>query len=212
MGARAHDQGRAVTLRAPITADALHLVIDMQRLFVEHPDWRVPDLMAIVPAILSLVRAHRQRTLFTRFVTPAAPEDAAGQWQSYYRHWRSVTLERMNPALLDLVPELAAHAAPDRILDKRSHGGFEAPEFAARLAGERASTLVLSGVETEVCVLALAFAATDRGYRAVIVSDAVTSSSPQGHRAALSAVFPRLDQQIEIATAAEVLAAWPAAD
>jgi hypothetical protein len=45
----------------------------------------------------------------------------------------------------------------------------------------------------------------------VVVADAVTSSSATGHAAALNGVFQRLDQQIEIATAAEVLAAWPAA-
>lgn len=196
-----------MTLLAPLAPDSLHLVIDMQRLFVEHPDWRVPRLTAILPTVRELVRAHPERTLFTRFVTPAVPDEAIGQWRFYYRHWRSVTLERMDPALLDLVPELAAHASPDRILDKRSHGGFDAPEFAARIAAEHASTLILTGVETEVCVLALAFAATDRGYRVVIVSDAVTSSSEQGHQAALTGIYPRLDQQIVIASAAEVLAA-----
>jgi hypothetical protein len=37
----------------------------------------------------------------------------------------------------------------------------------------------------------------------------VTSSSPAGHHAALDAIYPRLDQQIQIATVDEVLAAWP---
>ena len=55
-----------------------------------------------------------------------------------------------------------------------------------------------------------AFGATDHGYRVIVVEDAVTSSSPAGHRAALDAIYPRLDQQIQIATVAEVLAAWPA--
>ena len=87
---------------------------------------------------------------------------------------------------------------------------FESPIFIEALARRNASALVLTGVETEVCVLAFAFAATDRGYRVVIVEDAVTSSSPAGHRAALAAIYPRLDQQIQIATVDQVLAAWPA--
>ena len=147
--------------------------------------------------------------MFTRFITPPTPEQAQGQWRQYYRHWHKVTLAEMDPALLDLVAPLAKHAQPETILDKPSHGGFESPIFIEALARRKASALVLTGVETEVCVLAFAFAATDRGYRVVIVEDAVTSSSPAGHRAALAAIYPRLDQQIQIATVDQVLAAWP---
>jgi nicotinamidase-related amidase len=116
----------------------------------------------------------------------------------------------MDPALLDLVPGLAERARPEAILDKHSHGGWEASFFVEAIARRRASTLVLTGVETDVCVLAFAFGATDRGYRVVVVEDAVASSSSAGHRAALEAIYPRLDQQIEIATVEEALRAWPA--
>ncbi len=196
-------------LTGALPPDSLHIVVDMQRLFAEHPDWRVPDLPTLVPPILRLIDLHPRQTLFTRFVTPRRAEDAGGQWRHYYRRWESVTLSRMDPALLDLVPDLAARARPEAILDKRSHGGWESPAFAEAIARRQASTLVLTGVESDVCVLALAFGATDRGYRVVIVEDAVASSSPAGHRAALEAIYPRLDQQIQIASLAEVIAAWP---
>ena len=190
--------------------DTLHVVIDMQRLFVEHSEWSVPDLPKIIPPILKLTEAHPRETVFTRFITPSTPERAQGQWRHYYRHWHSVTLAEMDPALLDLIQPLPKHARPDAILDKPSHGGFESPAFVEALASRNASVLVLTGVETEVCVLAFAFAATDRGYRVIIVEDAVASSSAAGHRAALDAIYPRLDQQIQIATVDQVLAAWPA--
>ncbi len=196
-------------LKGALGADTLHIVVDMQRLFAEHPDWSVPELPKLVPPILRLIAAHPRETLFTRFITPRAAEDAHGRWRHYYRHWQSVTLSRMDPALLDLVPPLAKHARPESILDKRSHGGWEDPAFTKAIAGRQASTLVLTGVETDVCVLAVAFGATDRGYRVIIVEDAVASSSPAGHQAALEAIYPRLDQQIEIAGIEEVLAAWP---
>jgi nicotinamidase-related amidase len=199
-------------LAGALPPDTLHVVIDMQRLFIEHSKWAVPDLPKIVPPILKLIDAHPRKTLFTRFMTPRTPEEAQGQWRHYYRHWRSVTLAEMDPALLDLVAPLAKHAQPDTILDKPSHGGFEVPAFVEALARRKASVLVLTGVETDVCVLAFAFAATDRGYRVIIVEDAVASSSPAGHRAALEAICPRLDQQIQIARVDEVLAAWPAAE
>ena len=198
-------------LDGALAADALHIVVDMQRLFVEHPDWSVPDLPKIVPPILRLIDAHPRQTLFTRFLTPRTAAEASGQWRHYYRHWQSVTLAHMDPALLDLVAPLAARARPGTILDKKSHGGFDSPTFANAILRRQTSTLVLTGVETDVCVLALAFAATDLGYRVIVVEDAVASSSPAGHRAALEAIYPRLDQQIQIATVDEVLVVWPAA-
>jgi nicotinamidase-related amidase len=196
-------------LTGSLPRDTLHVVVDMQRLFIEHTDWSVPDLPKLVAPISRIVEAHPKRTLFTRFVTPRKPEEAGGQWRLYYRHWQSVTLSRMDPALLDLVPGLAKRARPEAVLDKRSHGGWESLAFAEAVARRQSTTLVLTGVETDVCVLALAFGATDRGYRVIIVEDAVASSSPAGHRAALDAIYPRLDQQIQIATVEEVLAAWP---
>ena len=198
-------------LAGALPPDTLHVVIDMQRLFIEHSDWSVKDLPKIVPAILRLIDAHPRETLFTRFITPRWPEEAQGQWRDYYRHWRGVTLAEMDPSLLGLVAPLAKRARPNAILDKPSHGGFESPAFAEALARRNASVLVLTGVETDVCVLAFAFAATDRGYRVIVVEDAVASSSVAGHRAALKAIYPRLDQQIQIATVDEVLAAWPVA-
>ena len=160
-------------LTGALPLDTLHVVVDMQRLFIEHPDWCVPELPNLVAPISKIIEAHPRRTVFTRFITPRKPEDAGGQWRHYYRRWESLA-------------------------------------FAEAIARRQSTTLVLTGVETDVCVLALAFGATDRGYRVIVVEDAVTSSSPAGHRATLEAIYPRLDQQIQIATVDEVLAAWPA--
>ena len=60
-----------------------------------------------------------------------------------------------------------------------------------------------------MCVLASAMDAVDRGYRVVIVSDAVASSREAGHRAVLEHVLGRLDAQVEMAPVEAVLAAWP---
>ena len=95
-----------------------------------------------------------------------------------------------------------------RQIEKSGFSAFSAPSFAAHLAGLGASTLVLSGVETDVCVLATALEAVDRGFRVIVASDAVTSSSPAGHRAALDHILPRFEFMLELATSAEIIAAW----
>ena len=48
----------------------------------------------------------------------------------------------------------------------------------------------------------------DEGYHVVVVSDAVASSVPECHRVTLESILPRFDEQVVIATTAEVLAAW----
>ena len=197
-----------MTTIEPIPATARHLVIDMQRLFAEKTDWHTPSIADILPNVLRLSQAHLDRTLFARFMVPATPDAAIGRWRAYYRRWSSVTGDRLAPGMLDLVAPLAALARPESTIDKTTYSVFEAPGFAARLEAMGVDTLIFSGVETDMCVLASLLDAVDRGYRVVAVSDAMTSSAPAAHAAMLEHIFPRLPEQIDIATTESVLTAW----
>jgi len=192
----------------PLPATTRHLVIDMQRLFAEETEWHTPAIADILPNVLRLSRERLDRTLFARFMVPANPERANGRWQTYYRRWANLTVERLDPGMLDLVAPLAALARPATLVDKTTYSIFEAPGFDARLKAEGVDTLVFSGVETDVCVLASLFDAVDRGYRVVAVSDAMASSSPASHAAMLEHLFPRLPEQVDVVTTDAVLRAW----
>ncbi|MGE0117558.1 MAG: cysteine hydrolase family protein [Dongiaceae bacterium] len=192
-----------------LEAETLHVVVDMQRLFAEATDWRVPGFADILPPILELVRAHPLHSLYTRFVTPVTAEAVTGDWQRFYARWPSVLLDRMDRAMLDLVEPLDRLAPPEAVLDKTVYSAFASAAFVAALQRRDARTLVLTGVETDVCVLATALDAVDRGLHVVIATDAVASWSPAGHRAALEAIYPRFDRQVELAAMGEIMAAWP---
>lgn len=69
-------------------------------------------------------------------------------------------------------------------------------------------TLVISGAETDVCVLAAVLGAVDRGYRVVIPTDALCSSSDQMHDALIKLYHDRYGQQIETAKAETILRNW----
>jgi nicotinamidase-related amidase len=57
---------------------AVHLCVDMQRMFAEDTEWKMPWLERVVPNILSITSAHPERTLFTRFIPAERPGQGAG--------------------------------------------------------------------------------------------------------------------------------------
>ena len=74
-----------------------------------------------------------------------------------------------------------------------------------------ADTVVVSGSETDICVLATVLGAVDRGFRVVVATDALCSSSDETHDAMMLLYARRYGQQVETAGTAEILEAWPKA-
>jgi nicotinamidase-related amidase len=67
---------------------------------------------------------------------------------------------------------------------------------------------VVSGAETDVCVLATVLSAVDLGFRVVIVEDALCSSSDEGHDALMTMYRMRLHEQIDVIEARELFDIW----
>ena len=186
----------------------LHVAVDMQRLFAEPTVWHTPGLADILPQVVRLARHAPGQTVFTRFVCAERPGDATGAWRGYYERWRSVTLAEMGRERLDLVDPLHELVPPALVSDKGTHSAFNSGDFRDVAERSGAEVLVMTGVETDVCVLGTALDAIDEGFHVVMVSDAVASSVPACHRLVLDSLLPRFDEQAVIATTSEVLAAW----
>ena len=86
--------------------------------------------------------------------------------------------------------------------------GFAEPQLLSHLQARDADGLVITGSETDVCVLGTVLGAVDVGYRVVIVRDAICSSSDEGHDALMEVYHSRFSEQIETANADEILDAW----
>ena len=67
---------------------------------------------------------------------------------------------------------------------------------------------MITGSETDVCVLGTVLGAVDVGYRVIIVRDAICSSSDRGHDALMEVYHSRFSEQIETVNADEILDAW----
>ena len=191
-----------------LTARTVHLCVAMQLLFSSAGPWPTPWMDRVLPLAAAIAAHHPERTVFTRFIPPQRPEEMPGMWRRYYERWRDVTRERLDPALLELMPALAALVPPAEVVDKRWYSAFAVPALVELLQRRDADGLILTGTETDVCVLATALGAVDHGYRVAIVEDAVCSSSDACHDALLTVYRERFTEQIDILRTEDVLRRW----
>jgi nicotinamidase-related amidase len=187
--------------------DAVHRCIDMQNVFARGGVWEAPWMERVLPTIVAIASRYRERTIFTRFITPETPEDRPGQWQDYFRRWKQATRSCLAPADLDLVPDLARLVPPAFVVDKPVYSAFTSSGL-SRLLIKNVGTVVITGAETDVCVLSTVLSAVDLGFRVVIVEDALCSSSDVGHDALMTMYRTRFHGQIDLVTAEELFWFW----
>jgi len=188
---------------------AVHLAVDMQRLFGEPGSpWHVPWFDRVLPQVAELARRHPERTVLSRFIPPGRPEELPGAWQDYFRRWRAMTRQNLDERLLELAPPLQALVPPAHLCDKAVYSAFGNPRLAPWLESQGIDTLIVSGGETDVCVLATVMSAIDLGYRIVLATDALCSVSDRTHDALMTLYSQRFSQQIALATTVQILAGW----
>lgn len=188
--------------------EAVHLCVDMQRLFAEDTDWSTPWMKRVLPEVVRLCEHRPERTCFTRFIPADQPGDGFGTWRRYYQRWASMTRSRLPAGMIDLLPELALFVPPARVFDKAVFSPWHDGVLNAALRGSGVDTVIVSGGETDVCVLATVLGAVDLGYRVVIAGDALCSSSDETHDGTLALYHDRYGQQIETVLVDELIEAW----
>ena len=195
-----------------LTESCVHLCVDMQRLFAEKTDWFTPWMGRVLPNVRRIAEAHAARTIFTRFIPATRPGEGEGTWRRYYERWESMTVERLGAEMVELVPELARLVPPAELLDKRVYSPWIGTDLDDRLRARGVDTLVVTGGETDVCVLGAVLGAVDRGYRIVVVTDALCSSCDEAHDASLAVYRSRYGQQVETVTTEVILRRWTVGD
>jgi len=185
-----------------------HICVDVQVMFAEETPWHAPWLERVLPAIEAIVERAPERTVFTRFVPPEYPEQAEGAWKDYYRNWPQMTRDRLSPGMVDIVPALRRHVPPARIFDKAIYSPWLRSGLHHALAEAGVTTLVVTGGETDICVLATVLGAIDLGYRVFLPTDAVFGSADPTHEAALSLYRSRFGRQLTACTTQDLLDNW----
>lgn len=87
----------------------------------------------------------------------------------------------------DIIDELKPIEG-ETVIDKPGKGAFYATELSDILASAGITTLLVTGVTTEVCVHTTVREANDRGYECLVVTDCVGSYFPEFHRVGLEMI------------------------
>jgi nicotinamidase-related amidase len=189
-------------------SNAVHLSVDMQNLFAPGGIWATPWMERVLPAIVAIAELNPPRTVFTRFVTPLQPVDRPGRWQRYFTKWECATRARLSPSQLEIVSPLSRLIPPATVIDKPAYSAFAESALASFLHEKAVDTLIITGSETDVCVLATVLDAVDLGFRVIVVEDALCSSFDEGHDALMTLYRNRFSEQVELMTQAQVCDLW----
>ena len=171
------------------------LVIDMHRGSVDPPGTvYVPEAAAIVPAVARLLQAARSSGVPVVFVVHQIRPDGSDARSPFWAEAESVG--DLYPNVREQVvgsrwTELADGLEPrdgDHVLPKKRYGAFSGNDLHFLLRNLGVETLVLTGVETEICVLATAYHAFNDDYRVVVASDGTAGLEPELADAALRIV------------------------
>jgi nicotinamidase-related amidase len=198
------------TLRyGPPGETAVHLCVDMQRMFAEATEWKMPWIERVLPNIVAITSSHAERTVFTRFLPARKAGQGAGMWRHYYERWASMTIDRVGPDMIGLVPDLMKFVPPAKMFDKHVYSPWTGSALHTQMRDADVDTLVITGGETDVCVLATMLGAIDWGFRVILITDALCSSADETHDAMMNIYLNRSGEQVEMVTTDTLLESWP---
>lgn len=195
----------------PVGKNAVHMCVDMQRMFTESTAWKMPWLDKVLPRVTVIVEACPERTIFTRFIPAKEPGHGVGMWKRYYDRWASMTITELGPEMVEIVPGLAHYVPPAKTFDKSVYSPWTGTDLHEQLRSSGVDTVILTGGETDVCVLATMLGAIDWGFRVILVTDALCSSADETHDAMMDIYRSRFSEQIETVPTELLLDSWKGA-
>lgn len=176
-------------------------------MFAEDTPWHVPWMARVLPQLLEVSGRYAERTIFTRFIPPSRSDDVVGSWKDYYQKWWMMTGEHLPQELRDLSPALQSLVPPARVFDKMTYSPWIDGRLNSHLRHEGVTTVVVTGGETDVCVLATVLGAIDLGLHVIVLSDAVCSGADETHDAAVDLLGDRFSVQLDLMKVNEFLSA-----
>jgi len=146
------------------------------------------EVIEPISGLLERARAAGATVVFTRLVHDAERGPMEARHDLKPKTW-TTSGERLIPGTrgAEVVDDLAPRPG-EIVIDKPAYSAFQDTDLAEQLAARGIKTLLFTGVTTYACVLASAFAAFDRDFDVVFLTDMVASWRPDLDRAAFDIV------------------------
>jgi nicotinamidase-related amidase len=177
------------------------VAIDLQNLVVSYPT-QPHESRLIVERSAQLASALRAKGGYIVWVRVAFSVDAKDRLQpTCDQPWTPP--REMPPNASELVPGLSVQPA-DHIITKRQWGAFFGTDLDLQLRRRKLTTIILTGIATNIGVESTARAAFELGYEQIFVEDAMAALSPAQHENTILNIFPRMGL---VRKSADVLAA-----
>jgi nicotinamidase-related amidase len=118
-----------------------------------------------------------------------------------------MTIDRLGLEIIDIVPALAKFVPPARTFDKHVYSPWIGSNLHQQLRSAGIDTVIITGGETDVCVLSTMLGAVDWGLR-VLVTDALCSSADETHEAIMNVYMNWFGAQVETVTTQTLIESW----
>ena len=128
-------------------------------------------------------------------------------WRHYYERWGSMTIDQLGPEMIGLVPDLSKFVPPARTYDKHVYSPWTGTDLHQQLRGAGIDTVIITGGETDACVLATMLGAIDWASGS-FVTDALCNSADETHDAMMNVYMNRFGEQVETVTMQTLLDRW----
>ena len=144
--------------------------------------------MAIIPKIVQLVeffRQHNRPVIWTIHVHQGNDIGLLGpMWPATGPHSPTKALVKGTPGV-EMINELPAPAPNELVIEKRRYSAFFQTDLELNLRNMGIDTLVITGVNTNICCESTARDGFMRDFQIMSVADAQTSITKELHDAAL---------------------------
>jgi nicotinamidase-related amidase len=174
-------------------------LIDLQRGITAFPaePHSTPDVIATAARLAHAFRAASAPVVLVRVATRPDGADRLHALVDEPQPQRELPGD-----YAEIVPELGPKEG-DIVVTKRQWGAFYGTDLDLQLRRRGITTIVLGGIATNYGVESTARDARERGYRLLLVEDAMSARSADDHAFAFARIFPRLGR---VCQSAEVIA------
>lgn len=177
------------------------VVIDLQNLVVSFPT-QPHDARMVVERTSQLASALRAKGGFIVWVRVAFSADGKDRIQPACDQPWSLPRE-LPPDASELAPALSVQPT-DHIVTKRQWGAFYGTDLDLQLRRRNLTTIILTGIATNIGVESTARAALELGYEQIFVEDAMAALAAGQHEHTIKHIFPRIGR---VRNTADVLGA-----